>query len=75
MINMVMFKNKRHFKDLLARQGMLFLCLIFLSLTLVIVIGLYKRAQPVLALSSLKEILFSSIKQPRNCLVRKAKKW
>src|SRR3989338_4853939 len=64
MINIVMFKNQRHFKDLLARQGMLFLCLIFLSLTLVIVIGLYKRAQPVLALSSLKEILFSSVWQP-----------
>lgn len=51
--------NSRQKKDWAARQVMLFLCLVFLSLAFLIIFGLFKRAEPILSVKGLNELLFS----------------
>ncbi len=52
--------NTREFKDKLARQTMFIFCLFVLTLVFFIGFGLYTRAKPILAVSGLKELIFSS---------------
>lgn len=52
--------DSRNLKDLYARRLMLFFCLFVLLLGAVMVLGLYQRAKPVLAVSSLLELLLST---------------
>lgn len=54
----------RKFKDKLARRVMFSLCMFVISLTFVMVFGLYSRAKPVLALQGLKGLIFSSAWHP-----------
>lgn len=54
----------RRFKDNLARRAMFGLCLFILSLAFLIGFGLFIRARPVLAISRLKDLLFSSSWHP-----------
>lgn len=56
--------NWRKFKDETARRIMSLLCLSVLSLSFWIGFSLYQRSKPILALKSLKEILFSSAWHP-----------
>ncbi len=50
----------RHWKDSMARRFMFLLCVFVLSLLFCIILGLYHKASPVLAVSSWGTILFSS---------------
>jgi phosphate transport system permease protein len=52
--------DTRNLKDLCARRIMLFFCLFVLLLGVVMALGLYQRAKPVLAVSSLTSLLFST---------------
>lgn len=54
----------RKLKDYLASRLMLLFCLFILSLTFFMIFGLYQRAKPVLAIKSLKELLFSTSWHP-----------
>lgn len=56
--------NIRRIKDSLARRTMFGLCLFVLSLTFLIVFGLYQKSKPILAIKSLKDLLFSSTWHP-----------
>ncbi len=51
--------NARKFKDIVAQRVMFLFCLFVLSITFLMVFGLYWRSKPVLAVNNLKEILFS----------------
>ena len=52
--------NIRQFKDSIAQRLMFLFCLMVLSIVFLIGFGLYQRAQPVLAVSGIKQLLFSS---------------
>jgi len=54
----------RKFKDNLARRIMAGLCLFVLSLVFLMAFGLYQRSKPILAIISLKDLLFSSVWHP-----------
>ena len=56
--------NPRELKDKLLRQAMFLLGIFVLSLVFFIGFGLFKRAQPVLGETSLKNLLFSSLWHP-----------
>ncbi len=56
--------NTRKFADIFARRIMFMLCLFILSLTFLMAFGLYLRAKPIFALSTLKDLLFSSAWHP-----------
>ena len=56
--------NIRRFKDLLARRFMGLLAGIVLSLVFLIIFGLYNRSEPILAINSLKDLLFSTTWHP-----------
>ena len=50
----------RQWKDRIAQQVMVFLCLVFILLIGIFIFGLYERSKPVLALQSLNDLLFSN---------------
>ena len=52
--------NKRRFKDVFASKLMFLLCVFVLSLAFLMAFGLYQRSKPILAIKSVKELLFSS---------------
>jgi len=54
----------RRFKDIVAQRIMFFFCVFVLSLTFLMAFGLYQRSKPILAIRSLKDLLFSSIWHP-----------
>ncbi len=54
----------RKAKDNLARRIMLVLCIFVLSLTFLMAFGLFIRSKPILAIRSLRELLFSNIWHP-----------
>ncbi len=56
--------NIRKFKDIFARRIMFGLCIFILSLTFLIAFGLYQRSKPILAIKSLRDLLFSSVWHP-----------
>ncbi len=56
--------NTRKFKDIVARKVMFLLCMFILSLTFLIIFGLYQRSRPILAIKSLKDLLFSATWHP-----------
>lgn len=56
--------NIRELKDRVARRLMFLFCLLAPSLMFFIAVGLYERAKPVLAISGIKELLFSSVWHP-----------
>ena len=56
--------NTRKLKDNIARRIMFSLCLFVLSLVFLMTFGLYQRAKPILAMSSLKNLLFSAVWHP-----------
>lgn len=56
--------NIRIIKENLVRRTMFGLCLFVLSLTFLMAFGLYQRSKPILAIKSLKDLLFSSIWHP-----------
>lgn len=50
--------NTRKLKDAFAKKLMFVFCLFILSLAFLMVFGLYQRSKPILAISSLKNLLF-----------------
>ncbi len=56
--------NIRRFTDNFSRAIMVGLCLFVLSLVFLMGFGLYQRSKPVLAVSGLKDLLFSSVWHP-----------
>ncbi len=56
--------DKRNFKDVFARKLMFLLCVFVLSLAFLMAFGLYQKAKPILAIKSVKELLFSSTWHP-----------
>jgi len=52
--------NPRKFKDDLAQRTMFCLCLVVLSLTFLMALGLHLRARPILGERTLKDLLFAS---------------
>lgn len=58
------FPVGRQGKDNFARRVMLGLCFFVLSLTFLMGWGLYQRARPILAMKSLKDLIFSSAWHP-----------
>ncbi|HCJ67779.1 MAG TPA: phosphate ABC transporter permease subunit PstC [Elusimicrobia bacterium] len=56
--------NTRKFKDTLAQRIMFLLGIFVLSLTFLIAFGLYQRSKPILAIKSLKDLLFSAVWHP-----------
>ncbi len=52
--------NIRQFKETIAHRLMFLLCLFVLSLVFLMVFGLYQRAKPILAVSSMKDLVFSA---------------
>lgn len=56
--------DARKFKDDLTRRIMFGLCLFVLSLTFLMAFGLYQRSKPILAIKTLKDLLFSSVWHP-----------
>ena len=54
----------RKFKESLAQRIMLGFCFLVLSLTFLMVFGLYQKSKPILAIKSLKELLISSTWHP-----------
>jgi len=49
----------RKLKDIVAQRAMFLLCLFILSLAFLMAFGLYQRSKPILAIKSLKDLLFS----------------
>jgi len=56
--------NTRKFKDIFARRLMFNLCLFVLGLAFLMAFGLYQRSRPILAITSLKNLLFSNAWHP-----------
>ncbi len=56
--------NIRSLKDNLARRIMFGLCLFVLSIAFLMAFGLYQRSRPILAIISLKDLVFSSAWHP-----------
>lgn len=56
--------NTRKLKDVFASKVMFFLCIFVLSMTFLIVFGLYLKARPILAIKSLSDLIFSSTWHP-----------
>lgn len=56
--------NIRIFKDIVAQRIMFLLCLFVLSLTFLMVFGLYQRSKPILETKSLGDLLFSAAWHP-----------
>jgi phosphate transport system permease protein len=54
----------RKLKDIFAQKVMFLLCVFVLSLAFLMAFGLYQRSKPVLAVSPLKDLLFSSTWHP-----------
>lgn len=54
----------RRFKDNFARRMMFGLCLFVLGLTFIMAFGLYQRSKPILAISRLRDLLFSATWHP-----------
>lgn len=52
--------NARRFKDIVAQKIMFMLCIFVLSITFLIIFGLYHRSRPILAMKGLKDLLFSA---------------
>jgi phosphate transport system permease protein len=56
--------NTRRLKDILAHKIMLLLSIFVLTFVFSMALGLYQRSKPILALKSLKDLLFSSTWHP-----------
>ncbi len=56
--------DKRNLKDVFAGRLMFILCVFVLSLAFLMAFGLYQKAKPILAIKSVKELLFSSTWHP-----------
>ncbi|MCK6467326.1 MAG: hypothetical protein L6Q53_03895 [Candidatus Brocadia sinica] len=56
--------NTRKFKDVVAQKAMFLLCIFVLSLTFLIIFGLYQRSRPLLAIKSVKDLIFSAAWHP-----------
>lgn len=56
--------NKRRFKDVFASKLIFLLCVFVLSLAFLMAFGLYQRSKPILAIKSVKDLLFSSTWHP-----------
>lgn len=56
--------NTRKFKDIVAQKAMFLLCIFVLSLTFLIIFGLYQRSRPILAIKSVKDLFFSAAWHP-----------
>lgn len=54
----------RRLKDIVAQRVMFLLCLFILSLAFLMAFGLYQRSKPILAIRSLKDLLFSRTWHP-----------
>lgn len=54
----------RKLKDIFAQKVMFLLCVFVLSLAFLMAFGLYQRSKPILAMSPLKDLLFSSTWHP-----------
>lgn len=56
----------RRIKDIIARKIMFLFCVFVLCLAFFMLFGLYKRAEPILEISSLRNLLFSRTWRPSN---------
>ncbi|OGF58715.1 MAG: phosphate ABC transporter permease subunit PstC [Candidatus Fischerbacteria bacterium RBG_13_37_8] len=56
--------NRRRFKDLIVQRIMFILCCFVISILFFIVMGLFYKASPILAIHSLRDLLFSSTWHP-----------